>query len=108
MEKMPKCKITILKRRINRDLIKEYLIDKYHDIGPCERFEDGQEIIIDPSLAKVPAGFCDWAWADIRSDIMTIAAGGNIIGMKKKGTIITGCSDWFRPVIFKVERIEFD
>jgi len=31
---------------------------------------------------------------------------GNIIGMKQNGTVITGCTDWFRPVIFKVERIE--
>ncbi|MFX0043040.1 MAG: TIGR04076 family protein [Candidatus Hodarchaeota archaeon] len=106
MEKRPKCKITVLKRTINRDLIEEYLIDKYHDIDPCERFEEGQEIIIDPNQAKVPEGFCDWAWADLREEIMMIASGGNIMGMKQKGVAITGCSDWFRPVIFKIERIE--
>ncbi len=106
VSKMPKCKITVLKRTINRDLIEEYIIDLYHDINLCERFKDGQEIIIDPNLASVPEGFCDWAWADIRKDIMTIASGGNIIGMKQNGTVITGCTDWFRPVIFKVERLE--
>ncbi len=103
---MPKCRITVLKRSLNKDLIEDYIDDAYHDIKPCDIFKDGQEIIIDPNLAKVPEGFCDWAWADIRKDIITIASGGNIIGMKKKGTIITGCSDWFRPVIFKVERME--
>lgn len=103
---MPKCKITVLKRTLNKDLIDEYIEDQYKDIKPCEVFKDGQQMIIDPNTAKVPEGFCDWAWADIRKDIITIAAGGNIIGMKKKGTVITGCSDWFRPVIFKVERIE--
>ncbi len=26
--------------------------------------------------------------------------------MKQRGTVITGCTDWFRTVIFKVERME--
>jgi len=62
---MPKCKITVLKRSLNSDLIEEYIEDIYKDIKPCEIFKDGQELIIDPNLAKVPDGFCDWAWADI-------------------------------------------
>ena len=45
------------------------------------------------------------AWADIRPAIFTAAGGGTMFGMKEPGTIIAGCSDWFRPVIFKVERI---
>ncbi len=61
VSKMPKCKITVLKRTINRDLIEEYIVDLYHDINLCERFEDGQEFIIDPNLAKVSEVFCDWA-----------------------------------------------
>ncbi len=36
---MPKCKITVLKRTIIRDLIEEYIVDLYHDINLCERFE---------------------------------------------------------------------
>ena len=103
---MPKCKITVLKRSLNNDLIEEYIEDIYKDMKPCEIFKDGQELIIDPNLAKVPDGFCDWAWADIRKDIITVASGGNILGMKNKGTVVTGCSDWFRPVYFKVERME--
>lgn len=106
MEKLPKCKITVIKRTINRDLLEEYIEDKFKDMKLCERFKDGQEIIIDPNLAQVPEGFCHWAWADIRHDIITIASGGNIIGMKQEGVTITGCSDWFRPVIFKIERLE--
>jgi len=103
---MPKCRITVLKRSLNKDLIEDYLDDTYHDLKPCDIFKDGQEIIIDPNVLKVPDGFCHWAWADIRNDIITIASGGNILGMKNKGTVITGCSDWSRPVLFKVERIE--
>ena len=106
---MPKCKITILKRTVNQDLIDEYLDDEYKNHGACECFHDGQEFVIDPS--SMPEEFCarcPWAWADIRQDIMTVASGGNMPGIKPEGTIITACKDWFRPVYFKVERIEND
>lgn len=103
---MPKCKITIIKRMLNKDLIDEYVVEKYKEMNKCERFTEGQEFIIDPNLAKVPDEFCDWAWADIRNDINLIASGGNMIGMKQKGTIISSCSDWFRPVYFKIQRLE--
>jgi uncharacterized repeat protein (TIGR04076 family) len=102
---MPKCKVTVLKRTIDRDLIHEYLEDEYQDIGPCECFTDGQEILIE-DYAVVPEGFCPSAWADIRKDILAVAMGANMPGIKQPGTIIAGCLDWFRPVIFKVERVE--
>jgi uncharacterized repeat protein (TIGR04076 family) len=106
---MPKCRITVLKKTINQDLIDEYLDEPYSGIGPCECFEEGEEFVIDP--ATVPEEFCTrcmWAWADIRQDIMTIAAGGDIVGMRQPGTILTGCTDWLRPVIFRVERVGSD
>ena len=102
---MPKCRVTVLKRTINQDLINEYLDDELRDIGPCECFRDGQEIIIDDHSA-VPENFCASAWADIRKDILTIAIGGNMPGIRQHGTLITGCTDRFRPVIFKVERMD--
>lgn len=101
---MPKCKITVLKRSINQDLIDEYLDDEYGKIGPCECFRDGQEIVIE-DYTVVPEDFCASAWADIRKDILTVAMGGNMPGIRQPGTVITGCTDWFRPVIFKVERM---
>ncbi|MFX1340156.1 MAG: TIGR04076 family protein [Promethearchaeota archaeon] len=105
-DRMPKCRITIIKRMLNEDLINEYIIEEYKGMSKCECFEDGQEFIIDPNLAKVPEGFCHWAWADIRNEINLIASGGNIFGMRQKGTAITACTDWFRPVYFKIQRLE--
>jgi len=102
---MPKCKITVLKRTINQDLIDEYLGDEHKNLGPCELFEEDQEFVI-RSYYRVPEGFCDWAWADIRRDILALAYGGNMPGMRKPGTLIVGCTDWFRPVIFKLERMD--
>ena len=104
---MPKCRITVLKRTINQDLIDEYIEDRHKDRGPCECFEEGEESVVDPSV--VPEEFhgrCAWAWADIRKDTLAIATGGDMPGMRQRGTIITGCTDWCRPVIFKVERME--
>ena len=102
---IPKCRVTVLKRTINQDLINEYLDDELRDIGLCECFRDVQEIIIDDH-STVPENFCASAWADIRKDILTIAIGGNMPGIRQHGTLITGCTDWFRPVIFKVERMD--
>ena len=104
---MPRCKITVLKRTINQDLIDEYLDDEYKGTGFCECFRDGQEIVIEDH-SVVPEGFCASAWADIRKDILTVAMGGNMPGIRQSGTLITGCTDWFRPVIFKVERMGND
>ncbi len=102
------CKITVLKRTINRDLIEQYLDDAYQESTPCEVLRDGQEFILEgfEAVTTVPEGFCDWAWADIRDDILAVAGGADRPGMKQRGTVITGCSDWFRPVIFKIERLE--
>jgi len=105
-DRLPNCKITIIKRNLNKDLINQFVVDAYQGMGPCEIFQDNQEIIIDPNLASVPENFCDWAWADIRKDIITIASGGNVPGMKQPGTMISSCSDWFRNVIFRIERIK--
>ena len=104
---MPLCKITVLKRTFHRDLVEEYLEEECKPPGPCECFEDGQEFVIDPS--GVPEEFysrCPWAWASIYKDILSVASGANMVGMRQPGTIITGCTDWFRPVVFKIERLD--
>jgi len=71
---MPKCKITVLKRTINQDLIDEYLDDEYKGIGLCDSFKDGQESVIE-DYSVVPDGFCASAWADIRKNILTVDGG---------------------------------
>ena len=100
---MSKCRITVLKRTVNEDLASEYLKSE----GPlvvCDAFKDGQQFIAegwDP-----PPGFCAWAWADLRGEIQALIAGANYPHIKKPGVSICGCTDWFRPVIFKLERVD--
>ncbi|MDY6796208.1 MAG: TIGR04076 family protein [Actinomycetota bacterium] len=104
---LPKCRITVLKKTLHDDLAGEYLEEEYGAIGPCDRFEEGEEFTVDPEGA--PGEFfarCPYAWADISKDILAVAYGCDMPGIKYRGTLITGCTDWFRPVIFKVERVD--
>ncbi|MHA2362582.1 MAG: TIGR04076 family protein [Candidatus Hodarchaeales archaeon] len=104
---MNDCKITVIKRTLNQEIIKEYLKDKYQEMKQCERFKDGQEFLITKEKRfQPPENFCEWAWADIRHDLLTLAYGGDISFMKDEKTNIVGCTDWFRPVYFKIERME--
>ncbi|MCP4543545.1 MAG: TIGR04076 family protein [Chloroflexi bacterium] len=100
---LPKCKVTVLKKMLYQDLADEYREDAA-DYVPCERFQVGQEIIIDHPY-RMPENFCTWAWADIRKDILAVATGSDLPWMKQRGVILSGCTDWIRPVIFKIEQM---
>lgn len=102
---MSKCKITVIKRTLNQDLIDEYLSETRENYVQCQVYEDGQEIIIEDFPLK-PEGFCDWAWADIHRDVVAVMFGGSYPWIKHPRTAITCCTDGLRPVIFKVESIE--
>jgi uncharacterized repeat protein (TIGR04076 family) len=102
---MSKCKITVVKRTINQDLIDEYLSDTRKGFGRCQVYEDGQEFVIEGFPLR-PDSFCDWAWADIQRDVVAVMFGGDYPWIQPPGTSITCCTDGLRPVIFKVERIE--
>ena len=75
MPEPSKCRITVLKRTINRDLVDEYLVADEH-YGLCNQFRDGQEFLVEQPYT-MPEGFCPSAWVDIRGDIMVVASGGN-------------------------------
>jgi uncharacterized repeat protein (TIGR04076 family) len=102
---MAKCKITVVKRSINQELIDEYLRKTGEDVGRCTAFEDGQEFTVERFPSK-PEGFCDWAWASIHRDVAVVMFGGEYPWMERPGIGITCCTDGFRPVIFKVERVD--
>lgn len=58
--------------------------------------------------SKLP--FCSEAWDVISRYIYTGLQGGSIAlaWMKDENTMITCCSDGTRPVIFKIERIDYE
>ena len=93
-------KITVLKRLVLSDL------DKYkkEPSVACALFNDGQEFV--SKGIQIPEGFCSWAWADIQRDVAVLALNGNFDWVKDEGIGISCCTDGFRPVIFKLERME--
>ncbi len=103
---MHPCKITVLKCTLHQDLIDAYKTEEgAQKSGPCPVFQPGQEFHLDQPWF-VPAGFCNWAWADIRQYVYAACLGGEFPGAQPGGTFISCCTDGFRPVIFKIERVE--
>ena len=70
----------------------------------CNRYKVGDEYI--SKGFSMPEGFCSWAWADIQRDVAFLAMDGNFPWIKKKGSMVSCCTDGLRPVIFKLERVE--
>ena len=101
---LSKCRITVLKVTINQDLVDEYM-DAGPDYGPCSIFQVGQEFTLEQPWDP-PKGFCAWAWADIKHTILALMTGSNKPWLKRPGVEIAGCTDWYRPVYFKLERVD--
>ncbi len=104
---MARCRITVLRRTFNKDLVDEFVEEgRKETIGPCEAFRDGQVFETDV-ISGMPQGFCSWAWDDIYKSLIGFFAGGDF-GMwyQRKDVIIACCTDGTRPVIFKIEKIE--
>jgi uncharacterized repeat protein (TIGR04076 family) len=99
-----KCKVTVVKREFNSDLV-DMFIKQPEKFSICNRVKDGQEFIISNGF-EMPEGICPYAWADIRSMILAISTGGTFEMMKNKNSTLACCSDLFRPVTFKIERID--
>ena len=95
-----KVRITVLKRLLHRDLLEQYAEWIWE---PCERLREDQEFVSEGG--NMPEGFCSWAWADIQKYVMTLARGGNFLGVQP-GMFVTCCTDGFRPVVFQLERLE--
>jgi len=92
-------KIIVLRRSQNVDFLREYSDSIWE---PCERLAEGQEFI--SRCGNMPEGFCSWAWCDIQKYALTLARGGNFLGVRP-GTFISCCTDGYRPVFFLIERI---
>jgi len=89
------CKITVVKRSVEQELADRYRNGR---VKQCDAFKDGQEFVVSEPWSS-PEGFCQWAWADIRSYVMANFHGGDF-------PTVACCTDGFRPVYFRIERIE--
>lgn len=100
----PKCKITVIKRTLNQDIIDRYMNAGTKNSGLCSVFREDDEFLV-YSEFHMPENFCHWAWADIRKDIIAIINGVQYPWFNQKGFTISGCTDWFKPVLFKIEKL---
>jgi uncharacterized repeat protein (TIGR04076 family) len=105
MAERSKVKITVLKKFKPTEVFGDDLLAETNIKEACAVFNVGQEFIIGED-AKVPEGFCLWAWNDLYTALTHLRFGGDFPWMKEKGSIIACCSDGLRPVIFKLERIK--
>ncbi len=99
-----KVKITVLKRQDPKEIFDEYPVAERDWFVPCGLFEDGQQFILEESLA-MPEKFCTSAWQTIYPNVRVLGFGGNMPFFEEKGVAISCCSDGIRPVIFKLERV---
>ena len=97
-------KITVVKRLDLREIHAGTDIGCASSAAPvCERFEEGQEFVTD--LDTVPEGFCPFAFVDISRYASGLRAGADYPWMHEAGTVLACCTDGFRPVVFRLERI---
>ena len=104
-------KITLVKKTFHADLVSEFTTRPNQwekgSIGEnancCHAFDIGHEFISDET--HMPEGFPDPPWVDIQKYVFILGRGENMVGVHN-GIFVTNCSDGFRPITFKLERIE--
>lgn len=99
---MSKVKITVLHKEFYPELADAYLTDG-KEVGPCSLLNVGDEFVFEGS-ARMPEGFCPWAWIDIYGNVSAISNGATYTPWNKRsGQTIVCCTDGIRPVVFRVE-----
>lgn len=102
---MAKVKITVVKRLNFEEIHAGSEVGCSADMSPvCDQFEEGQEFVTD--LSTVPEGFCAGAFVDIFRFVSGLRSGANYPWMNEEGKVLACCTDGFRPVVFRLERIE--
>ncbi len=100
------CKITVLKRTLDKELAEEYGAE---GLSLCPFMEDGQVFYAD---FRKPEGFCDEAWKSIYQYAFALAHGAGDEEFyfndwtKDPGVAIACCNDGLRPVVFKMEAVD--
>ena len=127
-----KVKVTVLDKKLYPELQKQYCVDPASGACPC--YNVGDEFVFyrdderddfwhmglntlvktngneDMVVGGPKMPFCSEAWDAISRYIYTGLQGGSIMKgwMKNENEMITCCSDGTRPVIFKIERIDYE
>lgn len=124
-----KCKMTVLDKKLYPELQAQYCADP--EAGPCPCYRVGDEYVFErygqaddfwrmgagtlaAGAAESVAGsagvpHCSEAWDALSRYIYAALQGGSIMRgwMKDEREMITCCSDGTRPVIFKLQRLDY-
>lgn len=104
---MKKVKITVLRKEFYPEYADAYLTDG-KSVGACPLLEVGDEFLY-AGGAKMPDGFCPWAWIDIYGSVSAISSGSTFKPWNNRdGQTIVCCTDGIRPVVFDVRAIGDD
>lgn len=100
---MKKCKITVLKTSLFRDLADQF--GKKPEFSPCPVFKEGEVFFTEGSFGNsMPGNFCHKAWKSLELPVNVLVGGGKFLGIEEK--TIVSCMDGLRPAIFLVEAVE--
>ena len=108
-----KCKVTVIRKELYPDLQEQYLADPKS--GACPFYEVGQEFLFerygkrDDFWTMGRGSQCSEAWDAISRYIYTALQGGSIMRnwTNDERVMIACCNDGTRPVIFKIQRIDY-
>lgn len=101
---MRQVKITVLRKEFYADYADAYLTDG-KSVGACPLLEIGDTFIYEGS-AKMPDGFCPWAWIDIYRSVSAVSSGSTYKPWNNRdGQTIVCCTDGIRPVVFDIKAI---
>lgn len=108
-----KCKVTVIDKKLFPDYQEKYLEDPKS--GPCPFYQIGDTTIFERyggedtfwTLAK--GAHCAEAWDCISRYVYTALQGGSIMRgwTNDEHVMIACCNDGTRPVIFKIERLDY-
>lgn len=108
-----KCKITVIDKKIFVDFQEKYLQNP--NSGACPFYKIGAEYIFerygdeDTFWTQGKGAHCSEAWDCISRYIYTALQGGSIMRgwTNDEHMMIACCNDGTRPVIFKIERLDY-
>lgn len=108
-----KCKVTVIDKKLFPDLQSKYLADPKS--GVCPFYQTGDEFVFtrygkqDDFWTQQNGKHCSEAWDCISRYIYTALQGGSIMRnwTNDERLMIACCNDGTRPVIFKIERLDY-
>ena len=108
-----KCKMTVVDKKVFGDLQEKYLADPKS--GACPFYEVGAEYIFerygneDTFWRMGKGSHCSEAWDCFSRYVYTALQGGSIMRgwTNDEHMMIACCNDGTRPVIFKIERLDY-